>query len=227
MPPARVVVSLLLLALVPSVSAAEPLLFKYYNESQYGRLFVDERPGGIVTGYNNHGGDKRARLEGPTGSFNIVGGFLEVTSGPFISETIIAGQSGPRSIDVFAAGGTVNATWVIALPDGSTRDIDFSADLGAWNPLDYTLRYGGSADVPFFHGMLDVDDAAFFGTPARWLKGTWTIELDHDGSFDNGPDYRGMYLFGWMEATSVPEPAASLLLLTAAAGLFLHKRRAA
>ena len=221
MPPARVVCSLLLL-LVPHASAAAPL-FTYYNESKYGFLFLDERPGGIITGYTDHSREGRAELLSPAaGVFDIVGGLLEVTSGPFISQT-----ETPSGInDVFAQGGTVNATWVIELPDGSTRDIDFSADLGAWNPIEYgpAVGDGGGALVPFVHGMFDADDAAFLGVPSRWLKGTWSVYVDYNGDNDDGPD---LSLYGLIEVDSVPEPGASLLLLTAAAGLLIRKRRAA
>jgi hypothetical protein len=212
-----------LFLLVPHLAAADPIsLFEYYNERDYGRLYINERHGGIIEGWMGHGPDedRLSRLWSPTaGSFKIVGGRMDLSSGPFISST----PTPFGSTDIFAAGGRVDAALVIALPDGSTRDVAFTADLGAWDPLVLSLGNGGVAEVPFFHGTLDPDDAEFFGLPARWLKGTWTVELDHDGSFDSDHQI-GMYLFGWMNVYEVPEPSIAVLLL---AGLVLRKWRAA
>jgi hypothetical protein len=96
----------LLLLLVPNVAAAN--LFTYYNESDYGYLFL----GDTITGYVDHAHDGYAELRGPLSSAEITGGWLELTES------------------------AVQATWLLDLPNSGTHTVLFSADLVAWDPID-------------------------------------------------------------------------------------------
>jgi hypothetical protein len=203
--------------------------FSYVNGFQYGYLYPDERSGGIVTGYNTYSPDagEVARLGSLTaGPFDVIDGRLDISSGPLISSF----TNSLGVIDTYAAGGHLVADWTIALPNGATRDIHFAARLGPWNPLivGTIVGGGGQAEVEFYQGMFDPDDAAFFGIPANRNKGFVQVYLDYNGGYENdaSPVVREYRLFGDIVATAVPEPATTVFAVYAIGAWVLRRRRA-
>ena len=229
----------ILLLVVPHVSAADPLFTFAYSELG-SFLYLDEEhhdtPEGshqsTVQGINWQGGE----LTTPAGTFWADFEIepwapLTVMSGPFISkvETFAFDEEAGESYLVdahsrFAAGGTLSAPWVIELPDGTTRALTFTADLGPWE-IHYDHNNGRST-VPFSNGRFN-SNASFLGLPSQGFSGSWQIQMDRYYREDEGNNFRVFTMFGEIQAlevTAVPEPSVGLLLL---AGLLARKWRAA
>jgi hypothetical protein len=213
---------------VPSMASANdflPSFFTYDADYNYGRVYVAEYDGGLVEGEKSYSDEdsRIARLNG----YPIVGGSLFFTSGLFVSRTQEDVFGHPKVHDVFEPGGSVLADWIIQLPDASRREIEFSADfIGPWDFV-YGPGGGNHGPFPFVHGLLNPDDAAFLGVPARWLKGDLTIYTDELRDSSRGPGTVGFALYGHLDTYDVPEPATLALGLIACGGWYLRRRRIA
>ena len=215
-----VLLFVLLTLFVPSVAMASPLYVTFVWDMTYGNLEFGPALGFARIVDQGLGPDAGVRLDGPAGTFDVVGGTFNLWTGPLLDVTV----KGSDAVYTHAAGGAVSVVFDLELPDGSVHHGTFRAPLGRYVVSPDFVGTGGDTDGGLGRGVFDVGTARLLGIGRHTLSGSASFYLD---TYDAYPDpSRVAKSFGYMDvAAAVPEPGASLLFLMATGAVAVLRRR--
>lgn len=159
------------------------------------------------------------RLSSPDGEFDIVGGTLNLVTGPLIDVT----PSGGDAVYTHAAGGSISIEFDLLLPDGSTHHGTFEALLGLYTILPDGVGGGGDTSGLLGAGLFDEGTATLLGINRHTLSGDASLFLD---TSDVYPDtFRVAKAFGYLDVVAIPEPSLLLLIALGGGAAALRSRR--
>ena len=209
------------LAVVPRVVAAAPLYVTVALPLNYGNL--EFGPGlGFARILDQGLGQDDDALWGPNGeSFEIVGGVLNLWTGPLLDVT----ADGFDATYSHAGEGTLSIVFDLGLPNGSIHHGTFVAPLGPQVVFADSQGGGGDTLGTIGEGLFDADTARLLGINRHTLNGVLSLFLD---SYDSYPEpYRVAKSFGYIDIPVVPEPTLlSLAAMAIGAAAFRCRRRA-
>ena len=210
---------LLLFALwlaVPGVTEAGPFspIVEFAFPLSYPDLEFGQGPGLARIQTGGFEGNLDDQLRGPTGTFQIVAGEIQLISGPLIDITPAFGDA----VYTYAAGGSVSIDFDLKLPNASIHHGSFTAPLGEF------VIGPGSTTGDLGPGLFDPSTASLLGIKRHTLysPGAASLYLDMYDAYPQA--FREAQAFGYMPlAVEVSEPAVGLLLCVG--GLAAIRRR--
>ena len=202
--------------LVAAPAVAAPVfvrpVFSFYQQFDYGELFIDTRPGGVAAFEHGYDDDENA-LIGPTGELHVFDGMLEATTGTYTGGTLEEYN--------FAGGGPFSLQLLIGVPGNPDHWGTFTGIMGP------VRIEGDDADgLTEFTviGRWDRATMALFGQPKGSVRAEVWYPLDFNEP-DFGNPLREARTFGIIDFyDDVPEPAL-LTLLPIGLGFALRRRR--
>jgi hypothetical protein len=172
--------------------------------------------GGLLDGY------AEASLSGPNGSFDIVGGTINLVTGPLLD----VAPSGGDAVYTHAAGGSISFNFEILLSDASIHQGAFAAPLDSFIIYADSFGGGGNTSGDVGPGLFDSATAKLLGIRPQTLfsPGAAWLWLD---SYDSYPaPYRVAQSFGSTTIiATAPEPAMWWLLTIGASTVAFRFRR--
>jgi hypothetical protein len=156
------------------------------------------------------------------GSFQIVGGTIQLMTGPLLDVTPTGSGFHASTHD---AGGSFAIQFDLRLPDGSIHPGTFQAALGPYTIVAYDEHAdAGGTEGYLGAGLFDAGTAQLLGINRHTVSGNASLYLDTHDSYPE--PYRVAAAFGYVGVVAtVPEPSLLLLIGIGGGAVALRSRR--